>query len=202
MWYRFDLTRFRIDLSVCIVIYIYSYIYIRTIYLDCSFTFMCKFTLNKITLPAHREMDSFFLSNWAVYDCAEVFPCIHTEKSFRSLIKSTRNQIVFTIFRMILNQTNVRLVPNQSENGKYNLVSGWFNNIVKRFLCVYGCAEVVPGSPQPTIIRLFRKQGNVFSAIRFSFVWQETWITLSVSKSNSLSLLQDFRFSCRIKLNN
>ena len=48
----------------------------------------------------------------------------HTEKSFRNLIKSTRNQNVINIFRLIWNQTDVRLVPNQSENGKYNLISG------------------------------------------------------------------------------
>ena len=35
-----------------------------------------------------------------------------TQKSFRNLIKSNRNQIVFTIFRLILNQMDIRLVPN------------------------------------------------------------------------------------------
>ena len=49
---------------------------------------------------------------------------IHTEKSFRNLIESTRNQIVFTILKLIWIQTDVRLDPNQSENGKYNLISG------------------------------------------------------------------------------
>ena len=34
----------------------------------------------------------------------------HTEKSFRNLIKSNLNQIVFTIFRLIWNQTDLRLV--------------------------------------------------------------------------------------------
>ena len=29
-------------------------------------------------------------------------------------------------------------VPNQSENGKYNLISGWFDKISKKFLCVHG----------------------------------------------------------------
>ena len=48
---------------------------------------------------------------------------------FRNLIKSTRNQIVFTIFQLIWIQTDVRLDPNQSENGKYNLISDWFDNI-------------------------------------------------------------------------
>ena len=32
---------------------------------------------------------------------------VHTEKSFRNFIKSTRNQIVFTIFRLIWIQTDV-----------------------------------------------------------------------------------------------
>ena len=48
---------------------------------------------------------------------------IHVEKSFGNLIKSTRNQIVFTMHRLIWIQTTVRLDPNQSENGKYNLIS-------------------------------------------------------------------------------
>ena len=50
----------------------------------------------------------------------------------RNLIESTWIQIVFTIFRLIWNQTNFRLVPNQSENGEYNLISGWLNNIFLR----------------------------------------------------------------------
>ena len=49
------------------------------------------------------------------------------------LIKLTRNQIVSTIFRLIWNTTDVRLVPNQSENGKCNLIPVWFNKIS---LCV------------------------------------------------------------------
>ena len=61
---------------------------------------------------------------------------LHTEKSFRFLIKSTRNQILFTIFLLIRNQMYVRLDPNQSENGKYNLISVWFNKISKGFLGV------------------------------------------------------------------
>ena len=48
---------------------------------------------------------------------------VHTDKKIRNLIKSNRNQIVCTIFRLILNQTDVRLIVNQSKNGKYNLIS-------------------------------------------------------------------------------
>ena len=39
----------------------------------------------------------------------------YTEKSFRNLVKSTRNQIVFSIFRLTCNQKGVRLILNQSE---------------------------------------------------------------------------------------
>ena len=52
----------------------------------------------------------------------------------RNLIKSNRNQIVFTIFWFVWNQTDVRFVSNQLENGKYNLISGWLSKI---FLCAY-----------------------------------------------------------------
>ena len=58
---------------------------------------------------------------------------LHTDKSFRNLNKSTWNQIVFTIFRLIWNQTDVRLVPNQPQIGEYNLISVWFNKIWKDF---------------------------------------------------------------------
>ena len=60
----------------------------------------------------------------------------YTEKSFRNLINSNWNQIVYTIFRLIWNQTDFRLVTNQSKNGKYNLISVWFNKIPKKIsLC-------------------------------------------------------------------
>ena len=36
----------------------------------------------------------------------------HTEKYFRNIIKSNRNLIVFTMHRLVWNQTNVRFVPN------------------------------------------------------------------------------------------
>ena len=42
------------------------------------------------------------------------------EITFTALILMIRH---FSILRLIWNQTDVRLVPNQSENGKYNLIS-------------------------------------------------------------------------------
>ena len=57
---------------------------------------------------------------------------LHTNKSVRNLIKSNRNQISFTMYRLVWNQTNGRLVPNQSENGKYNPISVWSNKILER----------------------------------------------------------------------
>ena len=61
---------------------------------------------------------------------------LHAEKSSQNLIKSNWNQIVFTIYRLIWKQTDVRSVQNQSKNAKYNLISVLFNMISKRFLCV------------------------------------------------------------------
>ena len=60
---------------------------------------------------------------------------VHTEKSFRNLIESNQNQIAFTIFRLIWNQRDVRLVPNQFKNGKYNLISVDLTRIRSWFLC-------------------------------------------------------------------
>ena len=34
---------------------------------------------------------------------------------------------------MIWNQMDVCFCPNQSENGKYIMISGWFNKILKIF---------------------------------------------------------------------
>ena len=59
---------------------------------------------------------------------------IHTEKSFRNHVKSNRYQIVCNILRFILNQTEFHFVSNQSENGRYNLISVHLTKIRRRFL--------------------------------------------------------------------
>ena len=56
----------------------------------------------------------------------------HTEKSFQNLIKSNPIHILFTILKLIWNETDVRLVLNRSENGKYNMISVWLNKIPKK----------------------------------------------------------------------
>ena len=70
---------------------------------------------------------------------------IYTQKSFRNLIDSNGNQIEFSIFRLIWNQTVVRLVPNQSLNDKFNLISVSFKKIS---LCVevHACTIIIVGS--------------------------------------------------------
>ena len=55
---------------------------------------------------------------------------------FRNLIKSTRNQIVFTIFRLIWIQMDARLNPNQSKNCEYNLIWVDLTRIISWFLRV------------------------------------------------------------------
>ena len=62
-----------------------------------------------------------------------------TEKFFRNLIKSNRNQNAFTTFRLIWNKMDVHFVIYQSEHGKYNLISVWFYKIPKIFFGVYAC---------------------------------------------------------------
>ena len=58
----------------------------------------------------------FFITAYDLARQRRNFPGIHvnlqTEKSFRNLIESNRNQIVFTIFRLIWIQADVRLDPN------------------------------------------------------------------------------------------
>ena len=54
----------------------------------------------------------------------------------RSYINSERKNVWITShLRLIWNQTDVQLIPNESENGRYNLISVWINTISKRFLC-------------------------------------------------------------------
>ena len=42
------------------------------------------------------------------------------DKPFLNFVKSNQNQIVFTIFQYICNQTEFCLAPNQSERCNYN----------------------------------------------------------------------------------
>ena len=61
-------------------------------------------------------------------------PSLRTEKYFRNLIESNSNQIDSDWFGTA-NAHCPFVVPNQSENGQYNLILVWFNEISKRFLC-------------------------------------------------------------------
>ena len=81
-------------------------------------------TTAKIGIPIKTPSARDQRENRFVY-CA----FLHTEKYFRNLVKSTWNHIVFTIFRLIWNQAQVRLVSNQSVHGKYNLIWDRFNKI-------------------------------------------------------------------------
>ena len=54
--------------------------------------------------------------SFSSFDCIAMY-------TQRNLIESTRNQVVFTIFRLIWNQKDVCLVPNPSVHGKYNMIS-------------------------------------------------------------------------------
>ena len=66
-------------------------------------------------------------------------PFLRAVYTQRNLIKSTRNQIVFTILRLIWHQMDVRLVPNQSKNFKYNLISEIRFDLTRfrKYFCMY-----------------------------------------------------------------
>ena len=85
----------------------------------------CQITLswtdkNEIKYPSYKQI--LFLTG-------RVLTYIHTQKLFRNLIKSNQNQIVFTILRLIWNQTDVHLV--QINHKMVNTI--WFQFDLIRF---------------------------------------------------------------------
>ena len=132
-----------------------------------------------------REIRYFFFFNFLdqrIDPCEHVhsskeIPCcyilLRTEKSFPNLIKSTRNQIVFTIFRLIWNSkwTCLFAIPNQSENDKYNLISVWFDKIP---LCVRCCWMIVSN---PRIREKKRFPDSSFLLLTIFFdIFENIWI--------------------------
>ena len=97
-----------------------------------------RFTRYCSKLGTKSRLRPTFLPPSGISDLEKCMGSKQNKKCFRNIIKSNRNLMVFTIFRLIWNLTDVRLVPNHSGNGKYNLILIRFNNILKRFLCVYG----------------------------------------------------------------
>ena len=92
---------------------------------------------------------------------------MHTDISFRNLIKSNQNQIVFVIFLLIWNQADVRFVPNQSENGKYNLISVGFNKISRKKIVCVGTAI----NQSKAVISDINMR-HILSANRFTFPYR------------------------------
>ena len=63
---------------------------------------------------------------------------MHAEESFRDVVGSDRDRIVFTIFRSVWNRAICdRLITERLEGGEGNLFSVWFGGISEKFLCVY-----------------------------------------------------------------
>ena len=90
-----------------------------------------------------------------------------TEKSLGNLIKSNRYQIVFTVFRLVWYQTDVSLVPNQSKNGKCNLISIWFNKISK-IICLCEHNHLSPGWDNYTLATQELVPLGTISALQWS----------------------------------
>ena len=98
---------------------------------------------------------------------------IELRNSVRNLIKSNQSQIVFTIYRLIWNQTNVCLVLNQWGNCKYNLISVRFNEIslnVQLFLSSCSCQfefnlRIGVARITVSVLHLIRLSGKCFHII-------------------------------------
>ena len=102
-----------------------------------TYQFVCCFTIKNRFPDLIINLAIYFCLNFMKESVLGLYlPHIYTEKSFRNIIKSSWNQIVSTVFRLVLIQTDFRLDPNQSENDKWNLISVWFDIILERFLCV------------------------------------------------------------------
>ena len=71
------------------------------------------------------------------YSCFMLFKFDKHLYCLQDLILNAIKKYIYIYILVYTYQTDVRLVPNQSENGKYNLISVCFDNISKRFLCVY-----------------------------------------------------------------
>ena len=85
-----------------------------------------------------------------------------TEKSFRNLIKSTWNQIVFTIFQLIWNQTDT-FVCFQINWKMVNTI--WFQIDLIRFFCVCkfhqsGCYGISRKCPVNAVEKTLNKRRN------------------------------------------
>ena len=117
-----------------------------------------------------------------------------------------RNQIVYIIFQLIWNQTEryisvkmymyikkyfkcislyihlngnifFRLVPNQSKNSKYNLISVWFNKNSERFLCV----QSLPDSQNHQRVTCLHNQKKYIQSIHF-FIFIEKYCSHRAEK--------------------
>ena len=72
-------------------------------------------------------------------------------------------------FPIDLDPKDVRLDPNQSENSKYNLISLWFKEISKRYICVYFVTPRWNGLEKKKL-----SQTGKTTATRRKAVWQRS----------------------------
>ena len=64
-----------------------------------------------ICMPGHGYQRARALCHSLAEPVPQMPRTAHARKSFPNLIESNPNQIVFTIFRLICKQANVRLIP-------------------------------------------------------------------------------------------
>ena len=66
-----------------------------------------------------------------------MIPTLYMEKYFLNLDTLKQIWIVITLFRLIWNQMEFRLVQNKSVNGKYNLITVDLTRFRKKSVCLY-----------------------------------------------------------------
>ena len=76
----------------------------------------------RIFFPSLLEIN-LFLNDLKHMQYSETIIVKILMKTCQQFVKPIKIRFLFTILRLIFNQTEFRLLPNQPENGKYNLVS-------------------------------------------------------------------------------
>ena len=78
----------------------------------------------------------FGSKSFGIRNVFTVFWLILNRSDFRLVPNQSENSIVFTIFWLIWNRSNFRLDPNQSENSKYNPILVYLIKFKRRLLCM------------------------------------------------------------------
>ena len=105
---------------------------------------------------------------------------IHAEKYILYSCQLNRNQIVFTTFRLIWNQTELSFAPNKSEEGRYNHISVDLTR-TEVDICVYMHALLLHGEKE---VSDFVRLNSLCNCVHnYSFLLELNWIPFVLKKT-------------------